>query len=62
MESFEYKGVNISVEYNEGVALIIDIDYSNCDLNIVEKLKLKLNSKYSTILKNLLSTKEWKCE
>ena len=62
IDSFEYKGINISVEYNMGVALTVDIDYSNYDMSVIEKLGLKFNGKYSNIIKNLLSTKEWKCE
>ncbi len=62
LEFMEYKGVKLSVEFNEDVILVIDIDYSNCDLSIVNKLSLNFNGKYSTIIKQLLSTKEYKCE
>lgn len=62
LDSFEYKGITLSVEYKDEVFLIIDVDYSNCDLSVIEKLKIKFNDTYSNTIKNLLSTKEYKCE
>ncbi len=62
LESFEYKGINIIVDYKEDVVITINIDNEHCDLSILQKLGIKFNDTYSNTIKGLLSTKEYMCE
>ena len=63
LDSFNYKGVNMAYSYKNGVVLLkINIDYTDVDLNILEKLGVNFEGKFSTIMKIILSSKEYTCK